>query len=120
MPAADDVCYRENLVVHRHAVLVRAWRHDTSTRRGIDWRTLVVVAALALVGATSTSTLWHGEHGADQDCAVCQLRQQSAADISAGPVVGRTLVPRPLVLASVAHGAAAELDSLVPARAPPA
>ena len=41
--------------------------------RGPRWRARIVILVVVLVGATSASTVWHGAHGTDQGCVVCQL-----------------------------------------------
>lgn len=94
--------------------------HGRVTRRGMAWRVWVVALAVALIGATSMSAVWHGDHEVDQDCAVCQLRHQPAADLSVTPTLGHAPVPHHLVVSSVTQWAASHLGSSVPARAPPA
>ena len=75
--------------------------------------------AIALIAVTAAPTVLHAEHGADQVCAVCQLRSQPLADLSgelqvrpteAVEVLART--PRGALVLSY-HGAR------TPARAPP-
>ena len=50
--------------------------HAGLARRSPGWRAWIVILAVALVGAASVATVWHGDHAGDQDCAVCQLRHQ--------------------------------------------
>ena len=94
--------------------------HRGLARRGPDWRVLVAALAIALVGATSGATIWHEEHAGDQDCAVCQLRHQPAADLTASIQIGSADTPEPLVHAPRAGWVASGHFSRVPARAPPA
>ena len=53
--------------------------------RGSGWHGWVVALALVLAGVTLATSAGHEEHAADQDCAVCQLRHQAAAELS-GPL----------------------------------
>ena len=94
--------------------------HEGLTRRGPDWRALIASLAIVLIGATSASAIWHGEHGADQDCTVCHLRHQPADSLSAAPQIGLVGTPEPLTRAFVATWVGSDLGSPVPARAPPA
>ena len=55
--------------------------HAGLARRSPGWRAWIVILAVALVGAASVATVWHGDHARDQDCAVCQLRQQPVAEV---------------------------------------
>ena len=94
--------------------------HEGFTRRGLGWRKLIVVLAIALIGAASVSTVWHGWHDADRDCAVCQLRHHAVADLAGVPQVRPADVPERFMPASTARWIAADRSSQVPARAPPA
>ena len=94
--------------------------HRGFTRRGPDWRTWVAAVAIALIGATSASTIWHGEHGADQDCTVCHLRHQPVADLSVAPQMGLVGTPELLMRSFIAPWVSSDHGSPVPARAPPA
>ena len=87
---------------------------------GPRWRMVIAALAIALVGAASTATVWHEEHAGDQDCAVCQLRHQPAADLTASIQIGSADTPELLVLAPRAGWVASGHFSRVPARAPPA
>ena len=98
----------------------RTFVHDRFARCGPEWRTWIVILAVALIGAASTSTMWHGEHGVDQDCAVCQLRHQPAADLSAALQVGPAESPEPFVLPPAMAWVPIHHGSQIPARAPPA
>ena len=46
------------------------------------WRGWIAILAIALIGATSASAIWHSEHETDRDCTVCKLRHDSVADLS--------------------------------------
>ena len=98
----------------------RTSMHNGFTRRGPDWRTCIVVLAVALIGAASASTIWHGEHGADQDCAICQLRHHSVADLSTAPDLDPIGSPEPFAQTPVLRWVASDHGSQIPARAPPA
>ena len=94
--------------------------HSGFTRRGPDWRAWIACLAILLIGATSASTIWHGEHGADQDCTVCHLRHQPAANLSAAPQIGPAGTPEPLKRFFAVEWVGSDHGSSVPARAPPA
>ena len=94
--------------------------HGGFTRRGPDWRRWIVVLAVALIGATSISTVWHGPHEADQDCAVCSLRQHAVADLVGAVAAGPDYTPEPGVAAAAPLWTAAGHTPHLPARAPPA
>lgn len=94
--------------------------HEGFTRRGPGWRSLIVVLAIALIGAASVSSIWHGWHDADQDCAVCQLRNHAVADLIGAPQVGPADVPERFMQPSAARRIATDRSFQVPARAPPA
>ena len=55
---------------------------DAHSSNRLKWRHWGIVLAIVLVGTTSVLTLWHVDHGVDQDCTVCQSRHQPAADFS--------------------------------------
>ncbi len=76
--------------------------HPGLARRGPGWRAWFVVLAIALAGATAAAAVCHEEHAADQDCAVCQLRHQPAAELAGSLQVGFTDVPEPLAPADPA------------------
>ena len=82
--------------------------HRGPAFRGPRWRLMIAALAIALVCAASIATVWHAEHAGDQDCAICQLRHQSAD------------TPEPLVQAPRAGWVASGHLSPLPARAPPA
>ena len=94
--------------------------HGGLARRGPDWRVLIAALAIALVGATSGAAIWHEEHAGDQDCAVCQLRHQPAADLTQSDPIASADTPEPLVEAPRAGWVASGHSSPLPARAPPA
>ena len=94
--------------------------HTGLARRSLGWRIWIAVLAIALVGATSTAAVWHEEHAADQDCAVCQLRHQPAAQLSASVQIGFADTPEPLEQAPAAGWITSNHFRRLPARAPPA
>ena len=94
--------------------------HEGFTRRGPGWRMSIVVLAIALIGAASVSTVWHGWHDADQDCAVCQLRHHAVADLIGVPQVRPADVLERFMRPSAVGWITADRSSQVPARAPPA
>ena len=94
--------------------------HTGLARRSPGWRVWIAILAIALVGATSAAATWHEEHATDQDCAVCQLRHQPAAQPSGSLHVGFTDVPEPLEQAPAAGWIASGHTRRLPARAPPA
>ena len=71
--------------------------HRELARRGSDWRILVAALAIAPVGATFGAAVWHEEHAGDQDCAVCQLRHQPAADLTVSIHIATVDTPELLV-----------------------
>ena len=93
--------------------------HGGWTRREPRWRAWIVVLAIALIGVTSASAVWHGSHDAGEDCAVCQLRQDTAADLVAAPRSAPADAPVRIASPSTARWNASQHDSPVPARAPP-
>lgn len=94
--------------------------HTGLTSRRPDWRTWIAIAAIALVGATSTAAVWHTPHDADQDCAVCQLRRhQSSADLSTYAGLRCGDVTEPLTEAPRLPRFSSEHHGRIPARAPP-
>ncbi|MYD87107.1 MAG: hypothetical protein F4137_16350 [Acidobacteria bacterium] len=93
--------------------------HAGLARRSLGWRIRIAVLAMALVGAASTAAVWHQEHAADQDCAVCQFRHQPAA-LSESVQVGFADLPKPLEPAPAAAWIASGHTRRLPARAPPA
>ena len=62
--------------------------HTGLVRRGYGWRAWIFVLALLLAGVTVAEAVCHEEHEVDQDCAVCQLRHQPAAEPSASVHIG--------------------------------
>ena len=89
-------------------------------RRGSGWRAWIVFLALVLAGATAVAAVCHEEHAADQDCAVCQLRHQPAAESSGSLQIGFAEVPQPLEQAVAGGWIASGHLRRLPARAPPA
>lgn len=94
--------------------------HTGLARRGPGWRAWIAILAIALVGATSAAAVWHEEHAGDQECAVCQLRHQPAAELSDFVRVAPAEAPEPLAQAPGARWLASGHIPRLPARAPPA
>ena len=59
--------------------------HTGLAQRSSGRRIWIAVLAMLLAGVTVAAAVCHEEHAADQDCAVCQLRHQAAAELS-GPL----------------------------------
>ena len=92
--------------------------HGGRTRREPRWRAWIVVLAIALIGVASASAVWHGSHDAGEDCAVCQLRHDAAADLAAAPLSAPADAPARIAPSTVRRNAS-QHASQVPARAPP-
>ena len=80
----------------------------------------IVVLVVALVGATSASTVWHRDHGTDKGCVVCQLRYHSVADLAGAPRIRPHVTPEPVAASGFVVGIAHHSRSSIPTRAPPA
>ena len=93
--------------------------HGGCTRREPRGRAWIVVLAIALLGAASASAVWHGSHDAGEDCAVCQLRNDTIADLVAAPRSVPAAAPARVAPPSAVRWNASQHDSSVPARAPP-
>ena len=87
-------------------------------RRG--WRAWIVVLVMAVAGAAAAEVFCQEEHAADQQCAVCQLRHQSAAELSGSLQIGFADVAEPLELAPDGAWIASGHSRRLPARGPPA
>ena len=94
--------------------------HAGLVRRSLGWRAWIAVLAVALVGAASAAAAWHGDHAGDQDCAVCQLRHQPAAELSGNLEIGPADVAELLEQLPRDGCIASDRFSRLPARAPPA
>lgn len=94
--------------------------HSGLARCSPGWRAGIAMLAIALVGATSTAAVWHEEHAGEQDCTVCQLRHQPAAELSASVQIGFADAPEPLVEAPATGWIESGHFRRLPARAPPA
>ena len=101
-------------------MLERGPVHSRLARRGSGWRTWIVALAMLLTGATVAEAIWHEEHGVDQDCAVCQLRHQPAAEPSALFHVGYADVAEPIEPADDGGWITPGHFRRLPARGPPA
>ena len=94
--------------------------HAGLARRSAGWRTWIVALTIALAGVTVAEVICHEEHAVDQDCAVCQLRHQPAADLSGSPQIGFAGVPAPHEPAVESGWIAPGHSRRLPARGPPA
>ena len=94
--------------------------HTGLARRSPGWRAWIAVLAIALVGAASAAAVWHEEHAGDEDCAICQLRHQPAAELSGSLQIGPANAPEPLEHAPRAGWIVSGHSHRLPARAPPA
>ena len=93
--------------------------HSGLATRSSGWRAWIVFLTLVLAGATVVEAICHEEHAPDQDCAVCQLRHQPAAELSGSPQIGFADVPEPLVQVVASGWIASGHFRRLPARAPP-
>ena len=89
-------------------------------RRGSGLCAWIVVLAIAVAGAAAAEILCHEEHAADQHCAVCQLRHQPAAELSASLQIGSADVAEPLEPAAGGDWIASGHSIRLPGRGPPA
>lgn len=94
--------------------------HTGLARRSPGWRVWIAALAIALVGAASAATAWHGDHAGDQHCAVCQLRHQPVAELSGDLQIGPADVAERLEPLPRGGCTASDRPSRLPARAPPA
>ena len=94
--------------------------HTGLARRSPGWRVWIAALAVALVGAASAATAWHGDHAGDQDCAVCQLRHQPVAELSGDLEIGPAGVAERVEPPPRDGWTASDRLSRLPARAPPA
>ena len=84
------------------------------------WRAGIVVLVLAVAGAAAAEVFCHEEHAADQQCAVCQLRHESAAELSGALQTGFADVAELLEQARDGEWIASGHSRRLPARGPPA
>ena len=94
--------------------------HAGLVRCSPGWRAWIAVLAIALAGAASAATVWHGDHAGDQDCAVCQIRHQPVAELSVNLDVGPADAAELIEPLAGDDRAASDRFSRLPARAPPA
>ena len=94
--------------------------HTGLARRSPDRRVWIAALAIALVGAASAATAWHGDHAGDQECAVCQLRHQPVADLPGDLEIGPAAAAERLEPLPRGGWTVSDRLSRLPARAPPA
>ena len=94
--------------------------HTGLARPGFGWRVWIVVLVMAVAGAAAAEVFCHEEHAADQPCAVCQLRHQSAAELSGSLQIEFADVAEPLAQAADGEWIASGHSLRLPARGPPA
>lgn len=85
----------------------------------LERRWWAVVLAVVFIGVTTTSYAWHVDHSTDQDCAVCQLRNEPADALSELPSVAAADTPGMTLHTEAVRWAASDHGSGIPARAPP-
>ena len=101
--------------------MIREGRAHTGLARcGRGWRAWIVVLAMVMAGAGAAEVFCHEEHAADQQCAVCQLRHQPAAELSGSLQVEFADVARLLEQAAGGDWIASGHSRRLPARGPPA
>ena len=89
-------------------------------RRSRGWRARIVVLVMAVAGAAAAEVFCHEEHAADQQCAVCQLRHESAAELSGSLQTGFADVAELLEQVPAGEWIASGHSRRLPARGPPA
>ena len=75
--------------------------------------------AVALIAVTAVPTVFHIEHGADQDCEVCEEINESLASLPSELQARPTDIPQALVRASGVILVLSYRGARTPARAPP-
>ena len=75
---------------------------------------------MVVAGAAAAEVFCHEEHSADQHCAICQLRDQSAAELSGSLQIGFAEVTEPSEQAADGEWIASGHFRRLPARGPPA
>ncbi len=83
------------------------------------FRLWIGALAVTLIAVTAVPTAVHAEHGADQDCAVCKLRNQPLAALSGELQVHPTEPPEALAQAPRVTSILSYHGAQIPARAPP-
>ena len=94
--------------------------HAGLPRRGSGRRAWLVVLATALAGIMASEVICHEEHEVDQDCTVCQLRHQPAAELPGSPRIGYADVPESIEPADDGESITSGRFRRLPARGPPA
>ena len=98
----------------------RGRAHPWLARRSLGWSAWIVVLVMAVAGAAAAEVFCHEEHAADQHCAVCQLRNQPAAELAGSLQIGLPDVAEPLEQAADGEWIASGHSRRLPARGPPA
>lgn len=83
------------------------------------FRIWIGAIAVALIAVAAVPIAIHAEHGADQDCAVCNLRNQPLAALSGGLQVHPTDPPEALAQAPRVTSVFSYHGAQIPVRAPP-
>ena len=94
--------------------------HAGLARCSRGWRAWIVVLVMAVAGAAAAEVFCHEEHAADQQCAVCQLRNQPAAELAGSAQIGFADVAEPLEQPADGEWLASGHARSLPARGPPA
>jgi len=82
-------------------------------------RTWTFALVVVLIAVTAAPTVFHAEHGADQDCTVCAPRNQPQAALSGGFKVRPTETAEPLVQILRITLVFSNRGARIPARSPP-
>ena len=101
-------------MIHRGSAQARL------ARRSRGWRAWIAVLVMAMASAAAAEVFCHEEHAADQNCAVCQLRHQPAAELAGSLPIGLAEVAEPLEQAAGGEWIASGHFRRLPARGPPA
>jgi len=83
------------------------------------FRLWIGALAVALIAVTAVPTAVHAEHGADQECAVCKLRNEPLSALSGEFKVHPTETPEALAQAPRVTSVLSYHDAQIAARAPP-
>ena len=86
--------------------------------RAARWRACVVAFVVAVASATAVVGVWHVDHDADPQCAVCKLGHEPLADLAAD-TPGAPPETAAGVPSMLARWVLAVTTAPVPARGPP-